>query len=92
MKEIHNVLLELEDYLKPYVTYTKPRTSRRNVQHLVVEAGEVTYSIMYFRKTNTWRIFYPYPSSVQTKFDVPTFGHVIEYFQLGASDRIIVRQ
>ncbi len=92
MSEIPSLILELKKQLQPFVSGTKARLSRRKVPHLVVWADEEIYSVCFFGKTKTWRIFYPWPSygKTQTKMDFPTFGHVIEYFQLGASKRIKV--
>lgn len=84
-KQIPPILLELEEHIKPFVSTVKARFSRRNVPHLVVSTKDNTFSIYFFKNTRTWRIFYPYPShdKPQVKFDVPSFGQVVEYFQLG---------
>ena len=83
MKQMPSILLQLENYIKPFAVKTVARFSKRSVPHIVVYTDDNTYSIMYFKRTDRWRIFYPYPSNSQVKFDEPTFGQVEEYFQLG---------
>lgn len=38
------------------------RTSARGVPHVVVSTGYETFSVCYFGKTRTYRVFWPYPS------------------------------
>jgi len=93
MPEMPPLILELERHLQRYVSRTQARFSRRKVPHLIVWAYGEVYSVCFFNSTKTWRVFYPWPSygKTQTKIDIPSFGHVVEYFQLGASSRINVK-
>lgn len=55
------------------------RTSKKGVKHAVVSVGSITYSIMWFRRTNMFRVFWPYPSNVQEHIDFDTPGKVVEF-------------
>jgi hypothetical protein len=61
------------------------RTSKAGVPHLVVGTDhEMKYSIVWFEKTKTIRVFYPYPSKEvqQTRKDFKTTDEVIKFFKL----------
>ncbi len=55
------------------------RTSKRGVPHVLVNVEDTTYSIVWFKKTNIFRIFWPYPSDEQHKQDFDTPGKVIAF-------------
>lgn len=38
------------------------RISKKGVPHIVVEGNNCKYSVAYFSSTNTFRVFWPYPS------------------------------
>ncbi len=50
--ELHRALRFVSNY----------RESRRGVPHIVVITGYETFSVCYFGKTQTYRVFWPYPS------------------------------
>lgn len=82
IKERGKILLEkVMPYIKYPIIY---RISRLGVPHLVVTTKKKRYSICYFRKTRTFRIFFPYPSLInrQTKIDFYLASDVINYFNL----------
>ncbi len=56
------------------------RLSKKGVPHIVVERGGRTYSVCYFASTNTFRVFWPYPSygAVQSKKTVANEEAVIK--------------
>lgn len=57
-------------------------TTRRGVPHIVVSKEKVTYSISWYRGSNYWRIFYPYPSwgADVTVLNLSTDEEVVKYF------------
>ena len=50
--------------------------SMGKVPHILVRCGSVRVSVCYFSHTDTWRIFYPYPSAKQTKITCKTEASV----------------
>lgn len=54
------------------------RISQRGVPRAIVSVGETTYSICWFAKTSTWRVFYPYGLENQTKIDTPKGWAIID--------------
>ena len=57
----------------------KYRISRGGVPHIVGEIHGKTASICYFKKTNTFRVFTPYPSYDQDKFTFKTEERLLEF-------------
>ena len=58
------------------------RWSKNSVPHLLVEKDSVIHSITFFRKTKTYRVFWPWPSyEKQSKRDFKTKEEVIEFLR-----------
>lgn len=55
------------------------RTSARGVPHVVVSHKNKGYSICYFKKSDIFRVFFPYPNEIQTKTDFKTSSEVVEF-------------
>jgi len=53
------------------------RTSKKGVPHLVFN----NKSVCWFGKSQVYRVFSPYPASVQEKKDFKTVGRVVKYLQ-----------
>jgi hypothetical protein len=67
-KEIPEEYEGLIEKVKTIATDQSFRWSLSGVPHLLVELkNKVTYSVCYFRRSGTWRVFYPYPGDRQEK-------------------------
>jgi len=78
---IPNHLRELAGKLQPYAYSCRSRISARGVPHLIVVTDRLTYSICFFERSKTWRLFYPYPSSTQTKINFKSEDLIVRYFK-----------
>jgi hypothetical protein len=60
------------------------RTSEAGVPHLVVSVGVTSYSVCYFGRTKSFRIFYPYPCIKQRQCvaNPKTYNDVLLFFKL----------
>lgn len=56
------------------------RVSRRGVPHVLITRGGVTYSVCYFKRSNLYRVFYPYGSSNQERRDFATLDDLTGFF------------
>jgi len=78
------ILHELAESLRTLMPNIKilERISKRGVPHLVIFLGR-NYSIAYFINTQTYRVFYPWPTygTVQEKRDFKTSEEVCGFFQ-----------
>ncbi len=43
------------------------RKSREGCPHVLIHRGSLTLSLVYAARTKKWKIFYPWPSSTQTR-------------------------
>ena len=61
------------------------RVSNKGVPHIIVRciAIERSYSVAYFGKSKTWRVFFPYMEFdvKQTKWDFKTEDEVLKFFE-----------
>jgi len=58
------------------------RWSRNEVPHLLVELGNgITYSICYFGRSKSWRVFWPYQTNNQQKRDFPSINNIIGFLE-----------
>jgi len=57
------------------------RISRHGVPHVIVKVGNTVYSACYFGSTNTWRVFYPYPSDNQHKITFKSSEEAIKFIK-----------
>lgn len=65
----------LEYQLKPVL-----RRSQKNVPHLIVSVKGVVHSIVYFSNTNTFSVFWPWPSyGLQDKKKCENPYDVVQY-------------
>lgn len=72
----------LIEQVKPIATDYFFRWSFRDVPHLLLElSNKITYSICYFGKSKTWRIFYPYLGSNQQKKDFSSEEEVLKFLK-----------
>lgn len=76
MKKIMIKMIDLAITIKGAV-----RISNRDVPHILVPFNDITYSVCYFGSTDTWRIFFPYPSSEQIRITLNSREEVINYFK-----------
>lgn len=83
MPHLPKYLTDLEEKLKPYVLGSQTRFSAKGVPHLVVWNFTITYSLCFFGRSRTWRLFFPYPSAggIQTRKDFPTIDSIVEFFK-----------
>jgi len=58
------------------------RVSKKGTPHIIVRTTNMVYSIVYFKRTNSFRIHYPYPSNNNSQFikDFKTENDLEEYF------------
>ncbi len=57
------------------------KISLRGVPYLLIEREGIVYSVSYFGKSKKFRVFYPFMSNKQSKFDLKTRKNVIDFFQ-----------
>lgn len=57
------------------------RRSKADVPHMTGKAGDTTFSVTYFGKTQTWCVFHPYPASQQTRFKCRDSAELAPYIQ-----------
>ena len=58
------------------------RWSFNGVPHLLVELGRNTvYSLCYFKKRKSWRVFYPYGTGNQTRVDFQSTEDLIKFLK-----------
>ncbi len=83
-KLIINKLNTVMSLVRPYVTKTYVRESKRGTPHLVIMSGGVGFSVTYFLTTKTFRVFTPYPAfdQEQTKRNFKQPHHVADLFTL----------
>lgn len=55
------------------------RISKQGVPHITVRRNNITYSICYFYRSNTWRVFFPYPAKEQEKISFNNFDDTVQY-------------
>lgn len=55
------------------------RWSRRGVPHIIVAMSNGDYSVCYFGKYRSYRVFFPYPGEAQFKWDTKDPASVIKY-------------
>ena len=58
------------------------RVSDRGVPHVVIGIGDTKYSICYFVKSETFRIFFPYPATEQTKRNFKTLEDLSTFLSM----------
>lgn len=56
------------------------KISKKGVPLLVVKVKDITHSVCYFGKSNSYRIFFPFPSEQQERLDLKNQQEVIVYF------------
>jgi len=57
------------------------RIARSGVPHIIIkDKRNMIYSITFFAKTGSWRIFYPYPALNQNRVTFNNALEVLEYF------------
>jgi hypothetical protein len=76
-KAIQN-LKQLEKEIKG----SKIRVSSNGVPHLLFTAKSITYSVAYFGKSDTYRLFYPYPANIQTRLDFRFRTEIVSFFNI----------
>jgi len=59
-KPIPTSLQEIHTLLKGIFTYVEFRWSKRGVPHIIVTTSIGDYSVCYFGKYKSYRVFYPY--------------------------------
>jgi len=71
---------KLEEY---YHQESELRKSEAGVPHLVVSVGATSYSVCYFGRTKSFRIFYPYPCIKQRQCvaNPKTYNDVLLFFK-----------
>ncbi len=76
--------LELEKLVTPISKDTFFRWSCNGVPHLLVELGRgVIYSLCYFEKSKSWRVFFPYAryDNPQTKRDFQSVDDMLKFLK-----------
>lgn len=83
-ERIQSRLQEVIDLVKPYVTKAYIRESKKGVPHVVIGTNDNSFSVTYFLKTRTFRVFHPYPSfdREQTKRDFKQPREIAALFQI----------
>lgn len=72
----------LENTLKPIAKDIAFRWSHGGVPHLLVELGRgIVYSLCYFGKHKSWRVFYPYMSGNQRKQDFGSEEEMVKFLR-----------
>ncbi len=73
---------ELIEGIKPIAEDYYFRWSFKGVPHLLVTLkNQVTYSLCYFGKSKSWKVFYPYQDKDQQKVNFRTREEMLEYLQ-----------
>lgn len=55
------------------------KTSNAGVPHIIFKGKSFKYSAVYLARTGQWKIFYPYPSTRQTRVYFKDFEKFLEY-------------
>ena len=73
--------MDLEEQIKPFAKETAFRWSRKGVPHLLIELdSKIVYSLCYFKKSKSWRVFYPYGEvTSQQRQDFHSIGEILEF-------------
>ena len=68
------------NWIKDRVFDSDLEISRRGVPHLLILREGTIYSVCYFSRSRMFRIFYPFGSFNEKKFDIKLRGEVVSYF------------
>lgn len=55
------------------------KVSQRNVPYVVIKYKGEKASVCYFKKTNIFRLFYPYPGDAQEKIDFSSKEELLKH-------------
>lgn len=81
-KRIPPQYAELEEQVRPFAKDTAFRWSLNGVPHLLVELGKgVVYSLCYFKRYKSWRVFFPYGTGDQQKQDFTSTEDMIKFLR-----------
>lgn len=74
--------VELEEQLKPIAKDIAFRWSFNGVPHMLVELGRgIVYSLCYFKKHKSWRVFFPYGTGDQRKQDFSSMEDMMKFLK-----------
>ena len=81
--------LDLEEQVRPFAREVAFRWSYKGVPHLLVELGKgVVYSLCYFGKHKSWRVFYPYGDGNQQKQDFNSVEEMVKFLKRHKSRKV----